>query len=374
MAHLEIKGVEDRKSRKAFIRLLWDIYRHDPHWIPPLIHSQEELVGFRPHPFYERNRVKNFVAWLDGKPVGRISAIVNVGHNERYAEKRGFFGFFESIDDQQVADGLFNAAIGWLKEQGMEAIRGPVNPSLNHDIGCLVEGFDAPPTFMMAHNLPYYEKLIVNAGFSKCQDVFSYEGDIKLLESLDPKIRFIVDEVKKRFQIKSRPIDRSNFDEEVRTFLNIYNQALQATWGFVPLSEAEVKFMAKGLKMLIEPDLTTFVEVDGKVVAAGVGLLDYNPRIKKINGKLFPFGFLWLLFGRKKLHRARMMCTYVLPEWQRWGLALVIMERMEPDCVARGITEAEYSWVLESNHLSRATIERAGVKLVKTYRIYDRNL
>ncbi len=135
-----------------------------------------------------------------------------------------------------------------------------------------------------------------------------------------------------------------------------------------------MKFMAKGLKLLIDPALTSLVEVNGKVVAAGFGLLDYNPIIKKINGRLFPFGFLSILFGRKKIRRVRMMCTYVLPEWQRWGLALVLMERMAPDCIARNMQEAEYSWVLESNHLSRATIERAGAKLTKTYRVYDRTL
>lgn len=372
MPNLEVKPVETRAERRAFIDLLWDLYRDDPHWMPPLIMAQEELLGFRKHPFHERNRVKNFLAKRDGKVVGRITAIVNVGHNERYQEARGFFGFFECIDDVLVAKGLFDAASAWLRGEGMQFLRGPVNPSLNHDIGCLVEGFDSPPTFMMAHNLPYYEKLIVACGFEKCQDVFAYDAHVDMLTNLDPKIRFVIDEVKNRFNVVARPIDQSRFFEEVTTFLHIYNEALQNTWGFVPLTPSEVKFMAKGLKMLIDPDLTSFIEVNGKVVAAGFGLLDYNPIIKKIRGRLFPFGFLSLLMGRKKIKRARMMCTYVLPEWQRWGLALVLLDRMAPACLARGMTTAEYSWVLESNHLSRATIERAGAIRSKVYRIYDR--
>ncbi len=374
MANYQIVPVDNRRTRKQFINMLWDIYRDDPHWVPPLIMNQEENVGFRPNPFYDRNRIQNFISYKDGVAVGRISAIVNVGHNERYDEKRGFFGFFESIDDPEVSRGLFNAAFQWLRSQGMTDIRGPVNPSLNHDIGCLVEGFDTPPTFMMAHNLPYYEKLILDSGFEKCQDVYAFEGDISMLDTLDPKLYFVVDEVKRRFNIVARPLNRKKFNEEVLTFLDIYNKSLQATWGFVPLSDAEVKHMAKGLKLLIEPDLTTMLEVDGKIVGAGLGLLDYNPRIKKINGRLFPFGFLQLLFGRKKITRCRMMCTYVLPEWQRWGLGLLLLVRMQPDCLARGIREAEFSWVLESNHLSRASLERGGAKRAKTYRIYDRSI
>ncbi len=218
MPNYEVIPVASRKERKAFIRLLWDIYRDDPNWIPPLIMAQEELVGFRYHPFHERNRVKNFLALKDGKPVGRITAIVNVGHNERYQENRGFFGFFESIDDVQVAHRLFDAASSWLREQGMDSIRGPVNPSLNHDLGCLIDGFQTPPTFMMAHNLPYYDMLISSYGFEKCQDVFAYDAHVDMLATLDPKIKFVIDEVKRRFNVVARPIDQSRFNEEVATF------------------------------------------------------------------------------------------------------------------------------------------------------------
>ncbi len=374
MASYDVKPVTDRKGRKQFMSVLWDIYRDDPNWIPPLVMDQEELVGFRKHPFHEVNRVKNFLAYKDGKPAGRITAIVNVGHNQRYGDKIGFFGFFESINDQEVSRRLFDAATEWLRSQGLDTIRGPINPSLNHDLGCLIEGFDTPPTFMMPHALPYYDSLITAYGFQKCEDVYAYKGSFSMIDKLDPKLYFVLQEVKQRFNVVARPMDKKNFDSEVRVFLDIYNKALEATWGFVPLTDAEVAHMAKGLKMLIEPDLTSILEVDGKIIGAGLGLLDYNPRIKRINGKLFPFGFLWLLFGRRKLKRARMMCTYVLPEWQRWGLGLVLLERMMPDCLARGLTEAEFSWVLESNHLSRASLERGGAIRSKTYRVYDRSL
>ena len=166
-------------------------------------------------------------------------------------------------------------------------------------------------------------------------------------------------------------MNRSKFDQEVRTFLHIYNESLGATWGFTPLSPGEVDEMSKSLKQLIVPEMTSVAEVDGRPVGSVFGLLDYNPRIKAIDGKLFPFGFVRLLWNRKKISRVRMIATNVLPEYQRWGVGLVLMSRMVPDVLASGVKEAEFSWVLESNNLSRKTLERGGAKLTKTYRIYD---
>ena len=370
----EIRPVDSSSLQKKFMSFIWDLYRGDENWIPPLRQNQLELVGFRPHPFYERNKIKTFLAYRDGVPAGRIAAIVNYGHVERYNENRGFFGFFDCINEQQVANLLFREAGLFLKSQGMDSVRGPANPSLNHEIGCLVEGFDTPPTFMMTYNPPYYDELIRGWGFEKVQDLYSYEADASMLDKLDPKMRFVIEEVKRRFNVQVRPINRKRFMDDVRIFLNIYNRSLEGTWGFVPMTENEVEHSAKGLKMLIEPDITSFIEVDGRTVGAGLGLLDYNPRIKEIDGRLFPFGFLKLLFGRKKLTRVRLMSTNVLPEFQRWGLGIVTLDRMLPDCLKRGITHAEFSWVLESNDLSRGSLERGGAKRAKTYRLYDRSL
>jgi hypothetical protein len=164
------------------------------------------------------------------------------------------------------------------------------------------------------------------------------------------------------------------FAEEVNLFLEVYNKSLVGTWGFVPLSPGEVKHMSVSLRHLLVPELTTIVEVDGKPVGAGLGLLDFNPLIKQINGRLFPFGFLKVLFGKRSLKRMRLMSTNVLPEWQKWGLGLVALERMQPAALEFGITHGEFSWVLESNHLSRKTLERGGARRAKTYRIYDKKL
>jgi hypothetical protein len=256
----------------------------------------------------------------------------------------------------------------------MTDVRGPLNPSLNYECGLLVDGFDSPPTFLIPHNLEYYGRLIEAFGFVKVQDLFSYEAHIDILNDLDPKLLFVINEATRRFNVKCRPIDRSRFAEDVRSFLEIYNLSLQQTWGYVPMSEAEIDHQSKGLKHLIVPELTSIAEIDGKPVGAGFGLLDFNQVIKKMNGHLLPFGWLQLLMGKRKIDRVRIISTNVIPEYQKWGLGIVTLARILPSAIERGIQVGEFSWVLESNSLSRGTIERGGARRTKVHRIYDRSL
>ncbi|MCA9180677.1 MAG: hypothetical protein KDA51_04470, partial [Planctomycetales bacterium] len=222
-ATYEVRQVDKRRGdEKAFMRLLWDLYRGDPNWIPPLIQAQQELVGFRYHPFYDRNPHANFIAFKDGKPAGRITALVNHGHNERFEEKRGFFGFFESIDDPEVSNRLLAEACRYLVGQGMTDVRGPCNPGLNYELGLLVEGFDSPPTFLMTYNPRFYERLICDFGFEKSQDLYAFEGHISMIANLDPKLAFVIQEIKRRFNVVVRPFELKRFDAEVRLFLDIY--------------------------------------------------------------------------------------------------------------------------------------------------------
>ena len=374
LTNVVVAPVETAAQRRQFLELPWSIYQGDENWIPPLRQTQKEMVNYTPHPFYERNQIQTFLATADGKPVGRIAAIVNVGHNERYKEQRGFVGFFESPDDQTVANQLFDAANAWLAERGMTAIRGPMNPSMNHECGLLIEGFDRAPTFMMTYNPPYYPKLWEGYGFEKVEDMVAFWGHIDMLATLDPKIYEIGEQCMERFNVELRPINKKRFKEEVEAYLNIYNQALGGTWGFVPMSDNEVRTMAKGLKMLIEPDLTTFAEVDGKPIGAVFGLLDYNPIIKEIDGRLFPFGWWKILMHRKRLKRVRLITTTVLPEYQRWGISLGLLGRLIPEVKKWGIEEGEFSWVLESNDLSYKTLKRGGTKITQKYRVYDREI
>lgn len=366
--------VKSRRDEKAFLNLEREVYRDDPHWVPPLWITRRELVGFKHHPFYDDADRQAFLVRRGDHVVGRVLAIVNHAHNRRYGEKLGFFGFYECLDDVESSNELFSTAAAWLKQQGMTDVRGPVNPSLNYDCGLLVEGFDSPPTFMIPHNRDYYERLVQSFGFEKTQDLFSYEAHMDILEDIDPKLKFVIDEATRRFKVKCRPINRKNFATDVRLFLEIYNLSLQQTWGYVPMSEAEMDHQSKGLKYLIVPELTSIAEIDGKAVGAGFGLLDFNQVIKEIDGKLFPFGWYKLLKGKKKIDRLRLISTNVLPEYQKWGLGLVTLGRILPDAIDFGIEVGEFSWVLESNSLSRGTIERGGAKRTKVHRLYDRSL
>lgn len=372
MATLQIVPVQSRKHQKEFLNLPWTLYAKDPNWIPPLRLNQAELVNYKRHPFYLTAKIQTFLAYRDGVVCGRIAAIENEAHNRQYHDRVGFFGFFESINDVEVARGLFQAAEQWLAERQLTSVRGPCNPSLNYECGLLVDGFDSSPFFMMTYNPDYYGKLIEQAGYGKCQDMFAFWGHVDMLEQLDKKLDFVVSESTRRFRIETRRLDRKHFQRDVRLFLDIYNKSLVNTWGFVPMSDAEVDHMAASLKYLIVPEMTSIAEIDGKPVGAMFGLLDYNPRIRAIDGRLFPTGFLRLLWNRRAIKSVRLISTNVIPEYQKWGVGLVLVARILPDVLAWGIQEAEFSWVLESNHLSRSTLQRGGAKLSKIYRIYER--
>lgn len=371
MTQLSIVPVQSRRQQKQFLDLPWQLYEGDPNWIPPLRMSIKELVGFSRHPFHQHNKVQPFLALQDGKPVGRVAAIINQAHIDRYKDRRGFFGFFECVDDQHVANQLFDTVRAWFADRDIVDMRGPANPSLNYECGLLIDGFDTTPFFMMTYNRPYYGGLIEGYGFRKVQDMYAFWGHIDMLRQLDKKLEFIVAESTRRFNIKPRALDSRRFKEEVHTFLDLYNKSLAGTWGFTPLSDGEVDHLAASLKMLIVPELTSIAEVDGKVVGASFALLDYNPRIKKINGRLFPFGFARLLMNKRAIKGIRLISTNVTPEFHKWGLGLVLLHNLVAPALRWGIEEAEFSWVLESNTLSAGSLRRGGAKLTKTYRMYD---
>jgi GNAT superfamily N-acetyltransferase len=371
MSKLSIIPVASRADRKRFLNFPWQLYRGDANWIPPLRRNQEELVGYRPHPFYLHNEVQTFLATRNGEVCGRIAAIVNRGHIRQHAEPRGFFGFFECEDDQATANGLFEAVRAWLAERDVPLVRGPMNPSISYEVGTLVEGFDTPPTFMMTYNPPYYPRLIEGYGFRKTQDLYAYWGHVDMLPQVQARYQRNVDQIQERCGIRLRPLDTTRFLEDVQTFLTIFNRSLTNTWGFVPMTPEEVRHAAQGLRHLIVPQLALAAEIDGEVIGAVLALPDYNPRIKEIDGRLFPFGFLRLLCRKDRIKRVRILSANVLPEYQLLGVGLVLLSGLTPQAVAWGVREAEFSWVSESNALSRGSLEKAGAKRQKTFRVYD---
>ena len=366
-----VRPVTSRREKKQFLEFPWTLYQDDPNWTPPLRGNQKEMVGYRSHPFYADNEAQTFLAYRSGRVCGRVAAILNRKHIERYSERRGFFGFFECVDDQEVANGLLDAVKEWFAGRDIHCMRGPANPSMNYEVGLLVDGFDSPATFMMTYNPPYYARLIEGYGFRKAQDLYAYWGNLEMLPKVSAKLKPIAKQIIEHYNIKLRTLDKSRFVQDVEEFLSIFNRSLTAHWGFVPMSTAEVRRVAQGLRHLLVPELALGAEIDGQLIGAVLGMPDYNPRIKEIDGRLFPFGFLRLLRNKAGIKRIRMISTNVIPEYQRMGVGLVLMHGLAPGALDFGFQEGEFSWVIESNTLSRGSLEKGGAKLTKTYRIYD---
>lgn len=385
-----VRPVVSWRDRRRFQQLPWDIYAphgvlRDPNWVPPLLWQERELLGWpgwlgKRHPFYDEAEIITLLAERGGRTLGRLAVLVNRVHNRKYNEKLGFFGFFECVDDQAVARALFDFGEDWLRHRGMHSVRGPVNPSLNYTCGLLVDGFDRPPSFLMTYNPSYYATLLESCGFAKSQDLYAYEMDNTLLAALIARYRPAVLSALEHTDLVIRPMDPAKFQQEIETYLNIYNRSLEGTWGFTPLQPREAGHIAKELRHVIVPQFAIFAEIGGKPVGALLALLDFNQIIRKLNGRLLPFGIFRLLMGRRRLTAARTMAMTMVPGYQSSGLSVVLLDRMVWGDAASvgtakwGIERYEFSWVLESNSLSRGTLKRAGTKITSTYRLYDKIL
>ena len=371
---ITVRAATSWRDHRRFQRLPWAIYAGDRNWVPPILSEERQLLGWGRHPFFDNAEMVTLLAERRGKAVGRVAVFVNDVHNRKYGETRGFFGFFECVDDVAVARALFEAGRAWLAARGMTSWRGPVNPSLNYTCGLLIEGFDSPPTFLMTYNPPYYAALIEACGFAKSQDLYAYEMDVALLAKLVDRYKPAVLASFEGEDISLRQLDPSRFDEEVRTYLEIYNLALDGTWGFTPLQEGEVKRIAADLRHVIAPEFMAFAVSGGKTIGAVLALLDFNQIIRKLDGRLLPFGIFRLMLGRRRIDVARAMAVTMTPAFQQSGLGIVLLDRLVDTARPWGLKLWEFSWVLESNESSRGTLERLGTRRSKTYRIYDRAL
>ena len=371
---ITVRAAVSSRDRRHFQRLPWTIYANDPNWVPPILSQERLLLGWKRHPFFDHAEMMTLLAERQGKVVGRIAVFINDVHNEKYQEKRGFFGFFECVNDLAVARELFATGRAWLLQRGMTDWRGPVNPSLNYTCGLLIDGFTSPPVFLMTYNPRYYAALIEACGFAKTQDMYAYEMDVACLAKLVDRYKPAVLSALDGGDLVVRPFDRSRFAAEIRTFLEIYNRALEGTWGFTPLQVREAEHIAAELGQIIAPEFAAFALLDGEVIGAVLALLDYNQIIRKLDGRLLPFGIFRLIWGRKRINVARGMAVMMVPGHQQSGLSVVLLDRLVESAKPWGLKGWEFSWVLESNDSSRGTLKRAGTKLTKTYRIYDRAL
>ncbi|MCM0606564.1 MAG: hypothetical protein KA715_10780 [Xanthomonadaceae bacterium] len=379
MAKIIIREVVDNKSGiKEFVDVMWKIYdqKKFPQWVPPLRLSVIEALDTVHNPFYKRATIQMFIAERDGKPVGRIAAVENRAHNEFHNDKIGFYGFFECIEDQEVANALFSFAEKWLKARGLTAMQGPMNPSTNHECGLLVRGQSQHPTIMTTWNPKYYEELHDCYGLTKAKDLVAYIIAREKNTELPKKVKDHVAKLRaENSRVKFRDFDVKNFTKEVENCFEIYNSAWEKNWGFFPMTKEEFVYAAKDMKMIMDPKMAFMAEVDGKPAGFMLALPDMNHVFKRIpTGRLFPTGIFKLLIGKKLMKSVRIITLGVKPEFRGTGIfALFTMESFER-AQKYGYIAGEASWILEDNVEMNKPWVDLGAPLYRRWRIYEKQL
>ncbi len=374
MSNIEVKALHPQKDIVKFLKFSWKIYKDDPIWVPPLMMDKKKLLNKDKNPFFKTSQMEMFMAYKDGEPVGRIAAIKNDTHNEIHKENIGFFGFFECINDQEVANALLDAAKDWLKSKGLNAMRGPANPSSNDEFGMLLEGFDDPPRLMMTYNPEYYLELMDNYGIKKIKDLYAYRIDNKELLKSEKLIR-VADIAKRRSKVEIKQINLKEFKSELEKVKEVYNKAWAPNWGFIPMTDEEIDNLAKELKPLVEDSLVLFAEVEGKTVAFALVMLDYNELFKDFDGKLFPFNVIKLFTQRKKITWARILTLGIIPEYQKRGIDALLYYEITKRAEKLGIMKGEASWILEDNEMMKRGAEQVmNGKVYKKYRVYQMDI
>jgi hypothetical protein len=373
---VRIVPVRSRRDRRAFIDLPYRLYTNDARWIAPLRIAQKALLDVARHPFYKTADAEMFLAYRNGRAVGRVMAILNRIHNEFHQEQAGFFGFFDSEDDTGAVASLLAAARDWLRKRGATLIRGPVSPSTNYECGLLVEGFEYEPAVMMPYNRPYYGKLIEQCGLKKAMDLYAFYVDVNTIIMSD-KLSRVADRARQKTGLSVRKVNLKNFSSEVQSIRKVYNEAWNRNWGFVPVNDEEFDHLAKDLKQIVDADIVYIAEartgLSDKPAPVGfiLAVPDVNQALKRIRGRLFPFGLLKLLWYSRRITALRVITLGVVKEYQSLGVAAVFYDEVYRSGRSKGYLTAEMGWVLENNVMMNRAAEMLGGRRVKTFRIYE---
>lgn len=373
---IEVLTIDGSSGTDRFIDFPWKIYRDHPNWVPPLKDELRQLLNPATHPFWEFSERALFLALRGPEPVGRIAGIINHNHNRFHNERAAAWGFFESIDDDEVAAALFSRVEEWARSKGMEVLRGPLNPSTNYEIGMLLDGFDAPPTFMMSYNPFYYLRLVESCGFSKEKDLLAYAVDRQWRP--EEWVGRIARKVLEENNVTVRHIRMERLPSEMRIITDIYHDAWFENWGFVPMTGAEINKMGEKLRRIIDPELVFFVLIDENPVGVGMVVPDINPLLKRFNGRIGLSGLVKMLLYRKEITGLRGMIFGIRKEYQQMGLPLVAFDYLHKALfqnrrLARYNT-IELGWNLEDNDLINKWYDDGGAKISKKYRIYSKRI
>jgi len=368
---LKIIPVQNKLQMKQFIMLPFRLYKDDPCWVPPLIGEQKKFFDPQHNPFFGHSEAQLFLAMENDRVVGRISAHTYTEHNKIHDDKCGFFGFFECENRVDVAKALFDQAYQWNRERGKDTLRGPINFTINEELGLLIAGFDTPPFVMMTHNPPNYQNLYEKNGLVKAKDIFAYYSHYK---AIPERVERAAQLIQKRYGHHIRPLDKKNLKRDIEIVFEVYTKAWEDNWGFVPMTKAELDHTVKKLLPLVDPNMVLIAEVDGKPAGFSLALPNYYEVLKVMKGRVNPITIIKALLAKRKISSARVLTMGVITEYQNRGIDTLFYYHSYKYVLSKGIVRAEFSWVLENNTRMVQVAEMLGATPYKTYRIYDKRI
>ena len=372
MSEIRVVEVESSAQLKQFIEYPNRLYAGDPNYVTPLYVERKEFFDRKNNPFYKTARTQLFLAMRGDEVVGRIATCVSYRHNDYHEEKTGFFGFFDTPDDEDISRRLLKVAMIELKKVGMDRMRGPMNFTTNHECGFLVEGFDSPPMVMMTYNHPYQPKLAEKFGLKKVMDLLAYRMTVQ--EKPPERIRRVVESRQAKTRIKIRPIVMSRLEKEIHLIREVYNEAWAKNWGFVPMDDAEFDHLAKNLKQILDPEMVCIAEHEGRAIGFSLALPNINQALIRLDGRLLPTGLLkllWLTKVRKVVDQCRLITFGVIPEYRKLGIDMMLFVETYRRGWVNGYKWGEMSWILENNDLMRRGAEQMGAEVYKRYRVME---
>ncbi len=363
------------RLKRDFLGVVNSIYQSDAAYVRPLDMEVGDRLNPKKNPFFEHGEGAVFVAYKDGKPVGRATASIDREHLARYGDSVGFFGFLDTIDDAEVVRALLTQAEAWLRERGMKTMRGPMSLSINEEMGCLIDGFETKPFVMMPHHRPYQAGLIEKAGFEKVKDVYAWSYRIGELNKRTQRAQREMSELP---EVEARMVDRKHLERDVRLVVDIFNDAWSENWAFVPLTRNEVAKMAEDFKLLLVPELTRIVSINGEPAGVSLALPNLNEMIGDLNGKILPFGIAKLLYRLKVRgpKSARLIILGIRKKFRMqrryMPLSSFLYAEMNESAKRLGVETGELGWTLEDNYAVNAGIKMMGGTAYKTYRVFER--
>jgi GNAT superfamily N-acetyltransferase len=376
---VEIRPVVSRRDLTRFIKLPMRLYRNEPNWIPPLVAERRAFLDREKNPFFRHADVELFLALREGRPVGRICAHVDRHFNEFQGNDWGLFGFFESERDQEVAAALLDAAQTWLRDRGRDRMVGPMDFTTNDECGLLIEGHERKPLILQGWHHRYYLDLLEGWGLGKAMDLYMWELRLDKVEDkggFHPLIHATAKKVTEEHGVTVRHMRRKDLESEIGHFLEVYNQAWAHNWAFVPLDETEARWYTKNLRPILDENWTWIAERDGEVLGAALTLPDVNRCLEHMNGRVLPFGWAKFLWHRRKIDACRVLALGVKPKYQDLGIAaaLYIEHLDQADPERKKIWWGEMGWILETNEAMNRAMEGMGGRIVRRYRIFEKEL